>query len=136
MRKVMLSLVVVLAVWKATSWTPTPQWRTILAVHGQGTEPFSNGLVFTPERQTAYRLTMGCSATGNAASGWDFTFNWKDMTGIRAMTDINCEPVVYTQAQEKLFVFTPKVGMPVTLTGTRGEGPSTYYGFYTVEELQ
>lgn len=138
MRKLILSLIVALGLWGATSWTATPQWRVIVENHKMGgTEHFRNELVFTPNDATAYRISASCSAIGESFNTWTFDFNWTDFQGHSGVSRIECRSDNWNSLQQVIFVMTPQVGVPVTLSGDwQNNTESAYYGFYTVEELR
>jgi hypothetical protein len=137
MRRFLLLLIVAATIWEATSWTGIPQWKVIAENHQiGGSKPFIGSVMFTPSKSTAYRVTASCSATGDPESNWSFTFEWRDMAGKDAQASLSCTPSGFKITQQTVLVLTPRRGWPVTLSATLGSGPASYFGFYTVEELQ
>lgn len=135
MRKLVLLLIVAVAIWGATSWTATPQWRVIIEAHQiNGSKQFEH-LVFNASA-TAYRITASCTAIGSdPASQWTFEFDWKDVAKTPQSFQITCGPGQVGPAGQATYIITPKTGTPVSLFGNHNHVSSNYFGFYTVEEL-
>jgi hypothetical protein len=65
-----------------------------------------------------------------------FEYRWKDMANTNALVAVTCAPSAFQEAQQKVFVLTPKLGEPVVLHARVGQGKLAYFGFHTVEELE
>src|ERR1700683_3471144 len=81
MRKATIGLLVTLCLWGATSWQNQPQWRVVMEQHMiGGTVAQNNVPIFTPEKNSVYRLSATCSSLGTNGS-WNFLFIWNDLPG-------------------------------------------------------
>jgi hypothetical protein len=140
MRRVMMCLLVLLALWEATSWKAeaVPQWRVIMEGHRiGGTETRFNSRLFTPQPNGVYRLTASCSAIGEAGnSRWTMVLDWTDLSNAGGSASVTCTAGQFTASQQIVFAFTPQAGIPVTLTILPSGQQSTYDAIYTIEELQ
>lgn len=145
MRKATMSLLVVLALWGATSWHPPqqlPQWRVVQSVIlTHQTAPIPPTTIFTPEKAGVYRTTAYMSATAKqrqSNTSWSFAFEC--VAGVGQ----SCSSYMTVQDGQQVatipsYAFSPQVGLPVAYYVQASDPPpieSTYKLVLTIEQLQ
>jgi hypothetical protein len=136
MRKAILSVLVAVSLWGATSWQPAqplPQWRLVAEQHRiSGTNQFNDVPIFTPQANKFYRLSATCTASGIEGDNWSFFFLWAG-----GYVTVDCAANQFLPSQQIVVAFVPKAAEPMLLTATQSPADSsTYDAVYTIEELE
>ena len=136
MRKIAISLLVVLSLWGATSWQQQPQWSVVhqLALTHQ-VNPISQTTIFTPTKAGLYRLNAYISGA-NSPDQWVLQFGWTDLSSAPVIQEINPQPSGVGWNQLAL-VFSVQPGTPVTFSVSGQPGQNAFYNLaFTVERLE
>ena len=135
MRKATLVLVIVIALWAATSWQTQPQWQVIQTVTlTRQTQPIPQTTIFTPTKRGLYRLSEYLTAGGrNINATWQLIFSWNDIDGSGFSYGIGS----YDSPAEFVYIFSPQPNTPVSYMVTQQPGYSGGYDLaITIEQLQ
>jgi hypothetical protein len=148
MRKATLALLVVVAMWGATSWQitnkPQPQWRVVQSVileHQTNQVPPTT--IFTPDRPGLYRMSGYMTGFAQQAPPQNdfisFTFACSDLspagycgTGF----GITYNGVPFYNTAQQAYLFSPRPGTPVSYEVTQPPANVEYTLAFTVEQLQ
>lgn len=139
MRKAIMSLLVVLSLWGATSWQPPQplrQWKVVMEQHRVAGPLLTNVPLFTPKPNAVYRISAQCNAYGEEGGGWNFTISWSEFSGASGGAGIICETGHFVSTESVVAVFVPKDATPVTVSGNPYGVVSQYDAIYVLEELQ